>query len=483
MNKKLIIRVLGTILLIEALAMLPALAVALYDNDQNDVLALLNTVGLLIALGLPARWFAKPAVKNLRVRDGFVTVALAWVLLSVFGALPFVFSGMIPNFVDALFESVSGFTTTGASVNTMFENYPRGVMFWRSFTHWIGGMGVLVLTLALIPSMTGRTSHLVRAESPGPSLSKFVPRMGDSAKILYVIYGVLTAAMFVVLLVCGMGPYDAAIHALGTAGTGGFSNYALSVAAFDSAAVDWVITFFMVLFGVNFALFYRALVRGWRDAVRSEELHWYLGFFAGFSLITAALILPEYGDYFTALRYGCFQVSSIMSTTGFATADFHLWPVATKMVLMAGMFIGGCAGSTAGGMKVVRAAMLVKMTGREVRRTFQPRKVKVVHFEGAGLDEDMLRQTAVYFTVLILVLLAGCFLISLEGKYDFETNFTAALTCLSNVGPGFGAVGPMGGFAGYGVFSKLVLCVLMLCGRLELFPILILFHPALYRKG
>ena len=483
MNKKLIIRVLGTILLIEALAMLPALAVALYDDNQNDVLALLNTIGLLMVIGLPARWFAIPKVKNLRVRDGFVTVALAWVLLSVFGALPFVFSGMIPGFVDALFESVSGFTTTGASVNTMFENYPRGVMFWRSFTHWIGGMGVLVLTLALIPSMTGRTSHLVRAESPGPSLSKIVPRMGDSAKILYVIYGVLTVVMIVVLLLCGMSPYDAALHAIGTAGTGGFSNYALSVAAFDSIVVEWVITFFMVLFGVNFALFYRVLIRGWRDAIRSEELHWYLGIFAAFSLIIAAVILPQYGSFLTALRHGCFQVASIMSTTGFASADFNLWPVATKMVLMAGMFIGGCAGSTAGGMKVVRAAMLVKMTGREIRRTFQPRKVKVVRFEGAGLDENMIRQTAVYFVVLILVMLAGCFLISLEGSYDFETNFTAALTCVSNIGPGFGAAGPMGGFAGYGTFSKLVMCLMMLCGRLELFPILILFHPALYQKG
>lgn len=272
MNKRLVLRLLGAILLIEALAMAPALAIALLYGD-GDALSLAATGAILVTLGFPAWRFARPREQNLRAREGFLVVALSWVLLSAFGALPFVFSGMIPNYVDAFFEAVSGFTTTGATVLGDFDGLPRGVMFWRSFTHWIGGMGVLVLTLALLPQMTGRSSHLVRAESPGPSLSKIVPKMGDTAKILYLIYGALTLIELAALIIAGMSPYDAAIHAMGTAGTGGFSNYASSIGAFDSAVIDAIITFFMVLFGINFALFYRVLVGGWRDALKSEELH------------------------------------------------------------------------------------------------------------------------------------------------------------------------------------------------------------------
>ena len=482
MNKRLVLRLLGAILLIEALAMAPSLAISFLYGD-GDALALLSSMALLAALGFPAWRFAHPREQNLRAREGFLVVALSWVLLSAFGALPFVISGLIPNYIDAFFEAVSGFTTTGATLMGNFEGLPRGVMFWRSFTHWIGGMGVLVLTLALLPQMTGRSSHLVRAESPGPSLSKIVPKMGDTAKILYLIYGALTMIELAALIIAGMSPYDAAIHAMGTAGTGGFSNYGSSVGAFDSAVIDAIITFFMVLFGINFALFYRVLVGGWRDALRSEELHWYLALFAGSTLFVSLMILPQYGTFLNALRYGSFQVATIMSTTGYATADFNLWPQAVKALIVVLMFIGSCAGSTAGGIKVVRVGILCKLGCREVRRTFQPRKVQVVRFEGKGVEENRLTQVSVFFFVYVLLVLVGMFLVSLEGLYDLETNFTAVLTCISNVGPGLGHVGPVENFSGYGPFAKVVLSLLMLAGRLELFPILVLFHPSAWRKG
>lgn len=482
MNKRLVLRLLGAILLIEALAMAPSLAISLLYGD-GDALALLSSMALLAALGFPAWRFAHPREQNLRAREGFLVVALSWVLLSAFGALPFVISGLIPNYIDAFFEAVSGFTTTGATLMGNFDGLPRGVMFWRSFTHWIGGMGVLVLTLALLPQMTGRSSHLVRAESPGPSLSKIVPKMGDTAKILYLIYGALTMIELAALIIAGMSPYDAAIHAMGTAGTGGFSNYGSSVGAFDSAVIDAIITFFMVLFGINFALFYRVLVGGWRDALRSEELRWYLALFAGSTLFVSLMILPQYGTFLNALRYGSFQVATIMSTTGYATADFNLWPQAVKALIVVLMFIGSCAGSTAGGIKVVRVGILCKLGCREVRRTFQPRKVQVVRFEGKGVEENRLTQVSAFFFVYVLLVLAGMFLVSLEGVYDLETNFTAVLTCISNVGPGLGHVGPVENFSGYGPFAKVVLSLLMLAGRLELFPILVLFHPSAWRKG
>ena len=467
MNKKLIIHLLGAILLIEALAMVPAAAISIIYGD-GDHLALLIPIGILLLLGMPPWLLAKPTDNtNLRAREGFVTVALAWILLSLFGGLPFVFSGVLPNYVDAVFEAVSGFTTTGASVITEFEGLPRGIMFWRSFTHWIGGMGVLM-----------------RAESPGPSFSKLLPKLGDSAKILYLIYGVLTVVQWALLMwVGGMSAYDAAIHAMGTAGTGGFSNYGLSVGAFDSVAVDIITTVFMVIFGMNFALFFRMLIGDWKSVWKSEELRWYLCIYLMSTLFISAMITPEYGGFFTALRYGSFQTATIMSTTGYATANFDLWPQAVRMLMVILMFVGSCAGSTAGGMKVVRIALLCKMGRREIRRTFQPRKVQVLRFEGKGVEENMLMQVSTFVMVYILMVLVGAFLISIENTYDFTTNLTAAITTICNVGPGLGAVGPTGNFAGFTPFSKIVLSFLMLCGRLELFPILVLFHPAIWQKG
>ena len=481
MNIKLLLRLLGAILLVEAATMLPSLVMAI-GYGEGDAAAFVLTIVLLLAVGLPLRLFVKTEQTNLRAREGFLVVSLSWILLSVFGALPFVFSGVIPNFVDALFEAVSGFTTTGATIMTQIEGHPHGVMFWRSFTHWIGGMGVLVLTLALLPQMSGRTSHLVRAESPGPTLSKIVPRMGDTAKILYIIYGVLTVANFLALLLCGMNAYDAAIHALGTAGTGGFSNYSASVGHFASPWIDAVTTLFMLLFGVNFALYYKVLIGDWKEALKSEELHWFLGIAAVSTALISLIILPEQGNIFSALRYSAFQVASIMSTTGYATADFNLWPIAAKMIILALLFTGACAGSTAGGMKICRVGMLCKQGVRDIRRTIQPRKVQLVRFEGKPVEESTLHQVSVFFFMYILLIVLGGMLLSLEGRFDVQTNFTAALTCVSNVGPGLGAVGPAGGFSGYGPFGKLLASFLMLAGRLEIFPMLALFHPAMWRK-
>ena len=481
MNKRLVIKVLGVLMLIEALAMLPSLGIGLIHKDPGDAKAMLYSMLPLIAAGLPMWLLAKPSENNMRAREGFVIVALAWLQLSLFGALPFVFSGMIPNYIDALFEAVSGFTTTGATVVTDFANRPHGVMFWRAFTHWIGGMGVLVLTLALLPQMTGRTSHLVRAESPGPSMSKIVPKMGDSAKILYLIYAVLTVMEFIALIIAGMSIYDAAIHALSTAGTGGFSTYGASIGAFNSLAIEIIITVFMVLYGVNFALYYHALIGDWKAITKSEELRWYLGIYLFSVVFITIFISPMYGSVATGLRYSTFEVASLVSTTGFGIVDFNAWPQAAKALVLVLMFLGSCAGSTAGGMKTIRVALLCKIGVREVRRTFQPRKVQVIRFEGKGVEEAQLSQIAVFFFVYLALILVGMLLISMENRFDMQANFSAALTCVSNVGPGFGAIAS--DFAGYGPFAKLVLSLLMLAGRLEMFPILVLFHPAIWRKG
>lgn len=482
MNYKMVGFVLGRIFLIEAALMLFPMGCAAIYGEWSVVLSFLWPALIVLALGLITS-LRTPQNTKIYARDGLAIVALVWVLMSVFGALPFVISGEIPSFVDAFFETVSGFTTTGSTILTDVEALSHGTLFWRSFSHWIGGMGVLVFAMAVLPMTDGRAMHLMRAEVPGPTCGKISSKLSDSAKILYAIYLVMTVIETILLCAGGMPLFDALIHAFGTAGTGGFSNYGASIAAFHSPLIEWIITFFMVLFGINFALFYRAITGDWRDALRSEELHWYLGIYGTATIFSTMLLLPRYHGFWEALRYGSFQVASVMSTTGYATADFNLWPVAVKMVLLLVMIVGGCAGSTAGGIKVVRTALLFKLGRREIRHTFQPRKVQVVRFEGKGVEEGMLSQVAMFFCVYVLMLLLGAFAISLEGRFDVETNLTAALTCLSNVGPGLGAVGPVENFAGYGPFAKLVLSLLMLAGRLELFPILALFHPAIWRKS
>jgi len=478
MNRKLIIRLLGAILCIESFAMIPSFLLALYFQDGDAQVLGLCSLAMLLPGVLLWKLVIPLHGTHLRLKEGFIIVALGWVVLSLGGALPFFFSGIYPTFADALFESISGFTTTGATVLTHFDNCPRGLMFWRATTHWVGGMGVLVLTLALLPKLTGRTSHLVKAESPGPSLSKLVPHTGTTAKILYGIYITLTLIEFLALILCGLTPYDAALHAFSNAGTGGFSNYGSSVAAFHDPAVEAVITFFMFLFGVNFALYYRFLISSkwerFHSFFRDEEFRWYFGTVIVFILLLTLMNISFYnGDILQSFRYSAFQICSVFSTTGFVTANFNDWSVSAQMLIFLGMFIGACAGSTAGGIKIIRVVLLQKNCYRSIRSTGQPKKVQVVRMDGKAVDESMLNQIAVFAVVYFILVIVGGFLLSLEGKFSAMDNLSAALTCVSNVGPAFGALAS--DFAGYGVWGKLLCSFLMLAGRLELFPMLLLF--------
>lgn len=487
MNRKLIIRVLGALLMIEAAAMFPSLLIALYFRD-GDASAIAVSIGLIAPFGACMCFLLRGNPNShLRLKEGFIITAIGWLLLGACGTLPFMLSRTLPRFEDAFFETVSGLTTTGASVVTRFEGFPRGVMFWRATTHWIGGMGVLVLTLALLPKLTGRTSHLVRAESPGPSLSKLVPKTGTTAKILYRIYIVLTVMEFLSLLLCGLSPYDAAIHAMATAGTGGFSNYGSSIAAFNSVAVELVISLFMFMFGINFALYYKFLIgERFKAFFHDEEFKWYLVIAVTLILLISLINLPVYtqrpegGGYLTSLRDSLFQVLSFMSTTGFVTADFTVWPAASHVLLIIAMLIGSCAGSTAGGIKVIRINMLCKLSRRNIRATGQPKKMDVVRIDGKAVDEHTLSQVAQFAFMYITLILAGSFVMALGSGYDLITNLSASLTCVSNVGPGFGGVASS--FSGYGIIGKLTGAFLMLFGRLELLPLFILFTRSAWHK-
>ena len=475
---------LGALLLIEAVAMVPALIISLIYRDGDSVSLALSILITGAAGSCMCFFLRKNNHSNLRLKEGYIITALGWIMLGLFGALPFMISGALPRFEDAFFETVSGLTTTGASVVTKFEGFPRGVMFWRATTHWIGGMGVLVLTLALLPKLTGRTSHLVKAESPGPSLSKLVPKTGATAKILYRIYILLTLTEFVTLLLCGLNPYDAAVHSMATAGTGGFSNYGKSIAHFNSVPVEIAITVFMFMFGVNFALYYKCLIgEKFKAFFRDEEFRWYFCIVISFILLVSLINLPFYqGDFLTSLRYGSFQISSIISTTGFVTADFNQWPAASHVLIIIAMLIGSCAGSTAGGIKVIRINMLCKLSRRNIRATGQPKKMDVIRLDGKAVDEHMLSQIAQFAFMYVVLVLAGGFILALGSRENLLTNLSASLTCVSNVGPGLGAVGPVENFAGYSIHGKLTASFLMLFGRLELLPMFILFTRSAWHK-
>ena len=486
MNRRLIIRMLGALLLIEAIAMVPALVVAFFFGEQ-DALPILYSIGINVLAGSGMSFLPKKDLNShLRLKEGFIITALGWILLGLFGAVPFMLSGTLPRFEEAFFETVSGLTTTGASVFTQdtFDRATHGIIFWRATTHWIGGMGVLVLTLALLPKLTGRTAHLVKAESPGPSLSKLVPKTGTTAKILYKIYILLSMIEFVTLLICGLSPYDAAVHTMATAGTGGFSRYGDSIAHYNSVPVEIAITVFMFMFGVNFALYYRFLIGDRiRAFLKDEEFRWYFIFAVSFMLLITLINLDHYhGDFLTSLRYGSFQISSIMSTTGFVTYDFNQWPAASHIVIILAMLIGSCAGSTAGGIKVVRIIMLSKLSRRNIRATGQPKKMDVIRLDGKAVDETMLSQIAQFAFMYIVLVLVGGFIMSLGSGYDITTNLSASLTCVSNVGPGLGSVGPVENYAGYTVHAKLTASFLMLFGRLELLPLFILFTRSAWHK-
>ena len=480
MNYKMVAFVLGRIFCIEAVLMLfPMLCAACYGEWYLLPAFLLPAV-LLAVLGLAAS-LRTPKNTTIFARDGLAIVALVWVLMSAFGALPFVISGEIPSFIDAFFETVSGFTTTGSTILTDVEALSHGTLFWRSFAHWVGGMGVLVLAMAVLPMTDGRAMHLMRAEVPGPTVGKISSKLSDSAKILYAIYFAMTLAEVILLCAGGMPLFDSLIHAFGTAGTGGFSNKGLSVGAYNNPYFEIVIGVFMLLFGINFNLYYFFLLRRFRDAFCSEEMLTYLGIVA-FSTVTITLnILHLYDGVGTALRTAFFQVSSIITTTGYASADFNLWPTYARTVICILTFIGACAGSTAGGLKISRIVIFFKAAKQDLNKMLHTHAVTTVRFEGKPLDEKVLRGVHNYFNIYMLLLAVSILLISLDG-FDLVTTFTSVLTCINNVGPGLEVVGPMGNFAGFSAPAKLLLSFDMLAGRLELYPMLALFSPRLWQK-
>ena len=480
MNYKMVVFVLGRIFCIEAVLMLfPMLCAACYGEWYLLPAFLLPAV-LLAVLGLAAS-LRTPKNTTIFARDGLAIVALVWVLMSAFGALPFVISGEIPSFIDAFFETVSGFTTTGSTILTDVEALSHGTLFWRSFAHWVGGMGVLVFAMAVLPMTDGRAMHLMRAEVPGPTVGKISSKLSDSAKILYAIYFAMTLAEVILLCAGGMPLFDSLIHSFGTAGTGGFSNKGLSVGAYNNPYFEIVIGVFMLLFGINFNLYYFLLLRRFRDAFCSEEMLTYLGIVA-FSTVTITLnILHLYDGVGTALRTAFFQVSSIITTTGYASADFNLWPTYSRTVICILTFIGACAGSTAGGLKISRIIIFFKAARQDLNKMLHTHAVTTVRFEGKPLDEKVLRGVHNYFNIYMLLLAVSVLLISLDG-FDLVTTFTSVLTCFNNVGPGLEVVGPMGNFAGFSAPAKLLLSFDMLAGRLELYPMLALFSPRLWQK-
>lgn len=478
MNYSIIRFILGRMLRIEGLVLLvPSLVSLVYQEHSG--LTFVLTSALLIALSLLLG--KRPKNMVFYAKEGFVIVALAWILWSAFGALPFVLSGSIPHFVDAFFETVSGFTTTGSTILQDIEVLPKGINFWRCLTHWIGGMGVLVFVMAVIPLGNKGAMFLMRAEMPGPTCDKLVPKSRGTAKILYCMYLFLSGVEVLLLLAGGMDLYNAVIHTFSTAGTGGFSSMNASVAAFDSAYIDGVITVFMLLFGINFNLYYLLLLKNVRAVMKSEELRAYLGIVAGAIALITLNILHLYETPLRALRYAAFQVASIITTTGFVTANYELWPELSKTVILLLMIIGACAGSTGGGMKVSRILILSKTIGKEVRQILHPKSVNVVKMDGKRVPGESIHGVYVYLICYLVILCGSVLLVSVDNQ-DFTTNFTAVLTTLNNVGPGLAKVGPIENFFHFSYFSKLVLSMDMLVGRLEILPMLMMFAPQVWRK-
>ncbi len=480
MNYRMVLNIIGRIVLTEAALLLLPVLIALYYGEGAALYAFLLTAGIAAAVGIVFIALSRTRDRDIYAGEGFVAVAFAWIILSVLGALPFTLSGEIPNFIDALFETVSGFTTTGASILTDVEALSNSSLFWRSFTHWIGGMGVLVFVMAIIPNSSKGSIHVMRAEMPGPIVGKLVPRIKNTAKILYLIYIVMTAIEVVLLYVGGMPFFECILHSLGTAGTGGFGIKNDGLAGY-SPYLQWVITIFMLLFGINFNLYYLILLRRFRSVLQSTELWCYIGIvFASVAIITTN-VLSTYKNFSDALRHSAFQVASIVTTTGYSTTDFNLWPDLSKTILFILMFIGGCAGSTAGGLKISRVMLLFKLIRREFHHMLHPRSVSKIRFEGKGVEEATLDSVNIYLAVYLVCFVIIFLLLSLE-PFGFETNFSATAACFNNIGPGFAGVGPSSNYSAYSVFSKLLLSFAMLLGRLEIFPLMIALSPATWSK-
>ena len=490
MNKRIVLHILGKIVCAVSLLMLLPIAVAVYYKEYGDNKALISfvlvavigyTVGKITALVFPA------TNRTMFAKEGFFIVTGAWIAVSVIGALPFVISGEIPSFVDAFFETVSGFTTTGASILNDVESLSKSMLFWRSFTHFIGGMGVLVFVLAVIPSITDRSIHILRAEMPGPTVDKIVPRAADTAKILYIIYIGLTVLEICLLYfgkIFGVGNmplFDSVVHSFGTAGTGGFGIKANSIAAY-SVYDQWVIACFMILFGINFNVFYLFIIKRSLSAFKSSELWVYLSVIVCSVTIISVNIFNISKSFSTTIRDSVFQVASIISTTGYTTTDYDLWPTLSKTILLVLMIIGACGGSTAGGIKVSRVVMIYKIIKRKLRSLIHPRVVKSISIDGKHISEETVSSVAVYTVVYFVLAIVIMFILGFDSKFDIESNLSATLACFNNIGPGLAKVGPTLNYSLYSSLSKIVLSVAMLLGRLEIFPILLFLIPSYWRK-
>lgn len=483
MNYKMLLNLLGIVMLIEAALMLfPMIVGAIYGES---VIPFLITIAITLAVSIPAS-LVKPSTKRIYARDGFVCVASGWILLSLFGALPFVFSGAIPNYIDAFFETVSGFTTTGASILSEVESLPKGILFWRSFTHWIGGMGVLVFMLAILPDTNGNAMHLMRAEVPGPTKGKLVPKMRQTAIILYGIYLFFTVLETVILMITGLPLYDAVVTSFATTGTGGFAVKNASIAAYANPAAEWVVSIFLFISGINYNLYYFILIGKVGNILKSDEFKTYvLMCLASTAVITVNLMTAMSNAFPTVaegLRAAFFQVMSITSTAGFATSDFNLWPELSKTILVCLMFIGACAGSTAGGLKISRFIIILKMIKREFKHILKPNSVNSLRLDGESLSVETGRSAVSYFSIYTVIIIAATLLISLDGL-DFTTNFTATVACFNNIGPGLGLVGPMGNFSVFSYFSKIILSLVMLFGRLEVIPMVVILSPSTWKRA
>lgn len=470
MNFAIVRYLIGWLMGIESLfLLLPAFTAVIYREPE---LPAYIATALICMVGAGILCEYKPKNTKFYAREGFVAVALCWLVLAVTGALPFVLSREIPSAVDAIFEAASGFTTTGATILGDVEALSHASMLWRCLMHWVGGMGILVFMLIVLPLAGGQTIYLMRVESPGPSVSKISPHMRDTALILYAIYFGLTVLQIILLLFGGMPMFDAICVSLGTAGTGGFGIKADSIASY-SAYLQWVITVFMLLFGVSFNIYCLMLVRRWREALRSNELRCYLGIFAAATVIVCINIYPMYGSVSDVIRLSSFQTASIITTTGYATADFNTWPQLSKAVLFILMFCGGCMGSTAGGLKISRVTVLAQVCANELRRSINPRSVNSVKLNGSVLTSEQEQRVLSYLALYIAVIAVTFILISVNGL-GFEENISAVVSCVNNIGPGFGLIGPAGSYATYSGFAKIVLSVAMLIGRLEIYPLLAL---------
>lgn len=478
MNYRIVLHIIGQVILIEAALLLLPLLVSLYYGEA--IVPFLVTILIAALLGGGLVYFSRPQKKDLFVKEGLVITSMAWLALSLVGMLPFYISGEIPSFFDALFETVSGFTTTGASILTDVSALSRGMLFWRSFSHWIGGMGILVFVMAIVGRAPARSMNILKAEMPGPHADKLTPRPRDTAKILYLIYSALTAVEIIALIIGGMPLFDSIVHALSTAGTGGFGIRPDSIGGY-SPTLQWIITVFMFLFGINFNLYYWILLHRFRSFPRSRELGWYCSIIGVSTLLITINILPIYHTLGAALRKASFHVVSLITTAGFATADYTLWPAFSQGIIFILMFIGGCAGSTAGGLKVSRVMLLGQTIKTQLSMALHPRAYTTARFEHKPVSDDSLRQVSSYFLLYILSI-AVVFLLICYEPFGLETNLTAAISCFNNVGPGLGLIGPAGSYAAYSPLSKLILSVAMLLGRLEIYPLLLTLSPAFWRK-